>query len=141
MTRTISRWSLCALDQRGIALLGVLVGDHTKSVSDSVHIREVGRDLVNVKNVAIAQATTSHIGEVSLGHGGRSDSQLHRVVEDRSVTRCSCRVLVVINKRAYEVGVLGEADQTGRVVRQSIVAAVDSRNDDADHLSLDASYA
>ena len=117
----------------------VVVDGHAEPVRNTIHIREVRNYLVHIEHASIVEPLSSETVNVASLHCPRCLGELHGVVEDCPLADAHVGRGVVVLERSGEPRVLREADQTGRMMRNSVVAFIDRRDDHTDHLALGTS--
>ena len=124
--------------QRLECRLGISICHNAKTVGHTVDVRKVRNDLIDIEDVSVGQTALSHGLKIVGNNESRSARELGCIRQHCSLTRRHFDRLVVVDKGTYPSFVLGEANQTGRMVRKSIVATVYLGDDHADHLSFSA---
>lgn len=113
---------------------------HPESEGQPVREREVPNDQIRVEDLRIGHSLGSQRREMLLAQLGRRIVEPNGVVEQRPLAtgeRGGRDILADRPGKIFSARGLGQCGQTGRVMLDSVEAAVSQGNDDADDLSLD----
>jgi len=107
-----------------------------QAVGDSIDEGEIGCDHTNVEYCRIGITCAAQGIHVGLRDPTRCARQLRAVVQHCPVRRGEVDTTVVRLQAGHEVGVFCELTERRPVMFQSVMALIDLRNDDGNHLPL-----
>lgn len=108
----------------------------TQSAHRPIHPGEKARDLVNLKNRFVAEASLPQLINVRLLHRRGGARELRHIIQHRVVGFGEGRLAVIAFNRFDPLQIVDVPEETLPMVSYSMLACVKRRNRDGDHLTL-----
>lgn len=130
-------------DSRQLSLIVILFAlrpiafqRQAQTISDAIDVSIVGCDLRDIQDRPIAEPTGAQTTQVAFGHFPGRARQLGGIIEHRPVWRRQLGVLIIPLDLGGPLAVSSQLTEVARMMFQSVFAAVDGGDDDADQLAL-----
>ncbi len=107
-----------------------------QAIGQAIDVGEVADDLVDVENVALREARYLERLDVITCHGSRRACELFGIGQHGELPAGQACLAPIGGQLLNQGGIFDEPEQTCPVMHQSIVTAIERRNNHGDHLAL-----